>query len=252
LPYADLSDAVEAAVAQLPALGLGEWILDLRDPQDPNDERPTVPIVLPDGSLRAALRAQASGAADALSADGLDRVQSVARLLASLLAADQRASVAYQRAVRAEADSITDSLTGVANVRAWWATLQREAARADRRRATALVAVVDLDGLKRVNDADGHLAGDLLLRATAHAVTNAVRAADFVARLGGDEFGVLAVDYDPPEPEALVARLEERLDAEEIAASIGAALYQPGASIDAVFHEADTAMMRTKQLHRTR
>ena len=85
----------------------------------------------------------------------------------------------------------TDPLTGIPNRRAF---LQRvtgavtDAAWGH----PSVVCLVDLDGFKAVNDADGHAAGDAMLKAVGVALGGAVRETDTVARLGGDEFAVLA------------------------------------------------------------
>jgi diguanylate cyclase len=68
---------------------------------------------------------------------------------------------------RAELDSLTDPLTGVGNRRAWDRLLDAEEARCRRYGSPASLVAIDLDELKQVNDADGHLAGDRLLRRAA-------------------------------------------------------------------------------------
>ena len=173
-----------------------------------------------------------------------------ARLVATLLAADASAVKMSEKAARAEKESATDELTGLGNARAWWRMLSREAARCDRFGLVAVVAVIDLDELKRVNDEHGHLAGDEMLRLTADTLSKAVRAEDFVARLGGDEFGVLAVEYEAPGPERLIERLRGELDAADVRASIGAHLYEPGVRINDVFHQADLKMYEAKRVAR--
>ena len=85
----------------------------------------------------------------------------------------------------------TDPLTLLPNRRSWDEQLAREIARA-RRTGTALsVALLDIDGLKVVNDEFGHLAGDALLQDTARAWNAQIRTEDFLARYGGDEFALL-------------------------------------------------------------
>jgi diguanylate cyclase (GGDEF)-like protein len=170
--------------------------------------------------------------------------------MATVLEAEQRADRSHRRALQAEAESMTDPLTGLPNGRAWWRALAREASRCDRHDLLAVVAVVDLDELKVVNDAQGHLAGDLLLRTLAETLEHSVRDTDVVARLGGDEFGVLAVDYQAPVPDTLLTRLEQSLNAADIKASVGADVYSPGGNIDATFKSADLAMYQAKRAHR--
>lgn len=81
-----------------------------------------------------------------------------------------------------------DPLTGLANRRAWQEAVTAFGADAGR---GAVVLVADLDGLKRVNDDQGHAAGDELLRAMADVLRSALPAGSVAARLGGDEFGAL-------------------------------------------------------------
>ena len=84
-----------------------------------------------------------------------------------------------------------DELTAIGNRRAFEAALSAEVLRHTRYAAPFSVALLDLDGFKRVNDTDGHAAGDELLRAVAQALEAMGRRTDSVFRLGGDEFAVL-------------------------------------------------------------
>lgn len=87
--------------------------------------------------------------------------------------------------------ALTDPLTGCANRRALEDDLERAAAGANRTGLDVCVAVIDLDGLKQINDTNGHAAGDASLRDLAVALRSAVRETDTVYRVGGDEFVVL-------------------------------------------------------------
>ena len=109
---------------------------------------------------------------------------------------------------------MTDSLTGLGNQRAWWDRIAEEDARIERSEASAVVALIDLDDLKTINDERGHLHGDLLLRLAAQTLREAVRTCDHIARVGGDEFAVLAVDFDG-EPAVLHERLTTAFDRAE-------------------------------------
>ena len=88
--------------------------------------------------------------------------------------------------------ALRDPLTGLANRRALDERLGYEIARHTRHGESFAVLALDLDGFKAVNDRFGHDAGDELLRETAAALVEVVRAQDTVVRLGGDEFCVLA------------------------------------------------------------
>ena len=87
--------------------------------------------------------------------------------------------------------ALVDPLTGCANRRALDEDLQRAVAGANRSGLDVSVAVIDLDGLKRINDSGGHAAGDACLCELARALRSALRETDQVYRVGGDEFVVL-------------------------------------------------------------
>jgi len=87
----------------------------------------------------------------------------------------------------------------------------------------ASVLMLDLDGLKAVNDHRGHAAGDAVLARTGRVLQGAVRTTDVVARLGGDEFAVLSVETDQGAAAEERARLQALLDAAGVPASIGVA-----------------------------
>jgi diguanylate cyclase (GGDEF)-like protein len=103
----------------------------------------------------------------------------------------------------------TDSLTGLFNARAFHERLRQELGRAARYQEPLSLLIVDLDGLKRVNDQYGHEAGNAALRSVAAAIRSGLREIDLGARLGGDEFGVLA----PRTNEESAVVLAERLRA---------------------------------------
>lgn len=116
------------------------------------------------------------------------------------------------RLVRAEAHQRTiaerDPLTGVRNRRGFDAELQRVAATGD---PYALI-LIDLDDFKRVNDEQGHPAGDAVLRSVAVAAAGVARQGDCVARIGGDEFALLAPGAGPSGVLRLLRDLREAVD----------------------------------------
>jgi diguanylate cyclase (GGDEF)-like protein len=103
----------------------------------------------------------------------------------------------------------TDPLTGLLNARVFHERLRQELRRAARYQEPLSLLIVDVDGLKRINDHYGHEAGDAALRTVAAAIRRSLREIDLGARLGGDEFGVLA----PRTNEESAAVLAERLRA---------------------------------------
>src|SRR5262249_51776812 len=88
--------------------------------------------------------------------------------------------------------SHTDPLTGLANRRALSLQLGREIRRSERYTTPASLLLIDVDGLKDINDKEGHAAGDRVIRRVAEAITEGLRDSDFGARWGGDEFAIVA------------------------------------------------------------
>jgi diguanylate cyclase (GGDEF)-like protein len=104
--------------------------------------------------------------------------------------------------------ALTDPLTGVLNRRGFTEAVERELDRARRHDHRFALAYVDIRGLKAVNDSEGHLAGDELLRQAAGVLRDSARAHDVVGRLGGDELGVLLVEQSADGADAVVQRIE--------------------------------------------
>jgi diguanylate cyclase len=180
----------------------------------------------------------------------LPTIELLGRLLGSLLAMELDRQELQGRFERAELDSLTDPLTGVGNRRAWDRLLQAEEARCRRYGSPASLVSIDLDELKRVNDADGHLAGDRLLCRAAEVIGSTKRAADVVARLGGDEFGVLAVECDEGAATVLAERIRAALEAAGVRASVGHATRRASAGLRQAWVEADSRMYARKRRRR--
>lgn len=87
--------------------------------------------------------------------------------------------------------SQTDDLTGLLNMRAFNLVLEKEIARVRRYAQPFTVIMVDIDGLKDINDQHGHAAGSRLIKTIAHSIRECVRTSDVLARYGGDEFVIL-------------------------------------------------------------
>jgi diguanylate cyclase (GGDEF)-like protein len=135
----------------------------------------------------------------------------------------------------------TDPLTGLPNRRAWDGHV--DAALRDGRGIT--VALLDIDHFKAYNDAHGHPAGDRLLRESAAAWRDLLRAGDLLARLGGEEFGVLLLDCAP----SMVIEVTERLRAATAGGrtcSAGLATRRPGEPFESVVARADHALYEAK------
>jgi diguanylate cyclase len=174
-------------------------------------------------------------------------VQLLARLLGTILAQDLAAAERGRRLEIAEADALTDALTGLPNRRAWDRFLDQEEARCQRFGHPATVLVIDLDGLKRVNDGTGHAAGDELLRTMGTTLRAVCRSSDLAARLGGDEFGVIATESDADEGFVLRDRLMAALADAGVGASIGVAARRHDGTLHQAAQVADSEMYRVKR-----
>jgi diguanylate cyclase len=173
-------------------------------------------------------------------------VMTAARILSTILRDELENEALLRRAERAEADAMIDELTGLFNRRGWDRLTEREEARAARYGHDTAIFMMDVDGLKRKNDEEGHRAGDELLRRVARCVRSVIREHDVAARLGGDEFAVLAVESDSEQARSLQERLEAEFVKAGIAISIGLAHRDYYGGIPAAVEVADAAMYRVK------
>ncbi len=142
-----------------------------------------------------------------------------------------------------------DGLTELLNQRGWEEVLQQEQLRAKRYGHSTGILICDLDGLKKVNDLQGHQAGDLWIKRAAHCIGRSVRDVDLVARIGGDEFAIMALECSQETLEGLLNRLSDALAQEGIGASWGGILAAPGESFAQAIREADKRMYVMKEAH---
>ena len=153
-----------------------------------------------------------------------------------------------------ETQANTDALTGLHNLRYLQRQLGVLLESHKRYKRPFTVLLMDVDGLKRVNDAHGHQAGDRLLMQVAMSLQRSVRSMDTAARLGGDEFCVLAPEQDAKSGTALAERLAAAIGEEVVtpddppaSVSIGvAACPDHGDDAEILIDAADRAMYRAK------
>lgn len=150
-----------------------------------------------------------------------------------------------------------DHLTGLANRALFMDRLRLHLAQRLQRSQGVGVLMIDMDGLKQVNDTFGHRTGDAVIREFAERSRACARASDTVARLGGDEFAVILNPVDVPDGiDAAVERIQSALEApfafedrtHSLAASIGAAHFPgDGHEIDRLLDLADQRMYADKR-----
>jgi diguanylate cyclase (GGDEF)-like protein len=160
--------------------------------------------------------------------------------------------------------SRSDHLTGVLNRRGFEAQLKLGLASARRRNSPMSVVIIDLDHFKQVNDRYGHVFGDTVLKAVAHAIRSCVKGRDLVARYGGEEFVVLLPATALPGALALAeqvraticaARIRRAGATETIGAitvSLGVSVWRPGEPMEELVDRADRALYRSKSDGRNR
>jgi diguanylate cyclase (GGDEF)-like protein len=159
--------------------------------------------------------------------------------------ADQIA-VALDRARQHTKEARTDYLTGLANRPEFERSMDRAVANAQRHKRRLALMMIDLDGLKDINDTYGHHVGDEAIRVLAQELQRAVRATDTSGRLGGDEFGVAMPEADERDAREVAARVRESLDhltfeklPVPVEFSIGITAWRPGMDWQAMYESAD-------------
>jgi diguanylate cyclase (GGDEF)-like protein len=209
-----------------------------------------VPLTREDGSLFGTLCAIHPASQPAALKAELPLVELLGRLLSGTLVNDLRMADQARQIERLQVQAMTDGLTGLINRRGWDLLLEAEEARCRRYGHEACVLSIDLDGLKAVNDREGHSQGDRLIRSAAEAIRRVVREPDAVARIGGDEFSVLGVECDAAGGEALAERVRTSLFAAGVEASVGLAIRERSAGLSRALEKADQAMYESKRQRR--
>jgi len=153
--------------------------------------------------------------------------------------------------LRAQADR--DSLTGMLNRRAFMRELDTEIERSMRYGRRFVLALCDLDDFKRINDTDGHPAGDRALEGVAALLERSIRASDYAFRIGGDEFALLLPETDAAEAKEAVERIVAALAGDSVLAaglgiSFGLALFPVhGKTPEELIRRADQALYAAKR-----
>jgi diguanylate cyclase (GGDEF)-like protein len=191
-----------------------------------------------------------------LSADplfGQENAEEYAAMLAEL-------DLLRRKIVELEQLADTDTLTPLANRRAFLRAVDRAIRLADRHQTQTALAFLDVDGLKAINDAYGHITGDVVLLHISERLRSAFRATDLAARVSGDEFAILLdhVSEDDAQQRigALVAAVANdpvRVGQKDLSIRLswGLTMIRADDSVDVAMGRADAAMYRARSAQRS-
>jgi diguanylate cyclase (GGDEF)-like protein len=170
-------------------------------------------------------------------------------------AENDRANAARER-TRLEAKlhaAYLDQLTGAYGRELGRQTLSNEIDRARRTDGRFVLAFVDVDGLKAVNDRDGHAAGDRVLETVVQAIRTRLRSFDPIIRYGGDEFVIGLSGTDLAQAERRFDLIGVAIEADaRVSISVGLAALADGDTPDELTERADAAMLEVKATHHSR
>ncbi|PAA44746.1 hypothetical protein CJU80_03100 [Pseudomonas fragi] len=180
-------------------------------------------------------------------------LQGLAERIASM---EQQAQGYREHLEEQRQKALIDPLTDLPNRAAWGERLQYEVDQWQKNGNPLLIAMLDLDHFKRINDGYGHLAGDKVLKIIATQLRKHLRPIDFIARFGGEEFVLLMPDTPLNAGLHLIEKLRAAIQAcpfhfkgepVTITTSIGVSAFRPGDRSDHVLKRADEALYRAKR-----
>jgi diguanylate cyclase (GGDEF)-like protein/putative nucleotidyltransferase with HDIG domain len=267
--YVSGDDAKLFASLEIPVgQGLSGWVADNRKPivnGNPSVEPGYTNDAKRFSTLRSAISVPlegVSGVVGVLSLYHQERDSFTKDHLRILLAISSKLAFSIENALRyshAESSATTDFLTQLPNARSLFLHLDAELVRTQETNSTLSVLVLDLDEFKQINDRDGHLAGNRVLKTMASSLKSVCREYDYVARMGGDEFVVLLPGIRPADVEARIMQfrsvISERFfdQGTPLGVSIGVAHFpQDADNAEGLLTHADRSMYKEKGEHRNK
>lgn len=191
-----------------------------------------------------------------LSADplfGQENSEEYAAILAEL-------DLLRRKIVELEQLADTDTLTPLANRRAFLRAVDRAIRLADRHQTQTALAFLDVDGLKAINDAYGHITGDAVLLHISERLRSAFRVTDLAARVSGDEFAILLDHVSEDDAQQRIGDLVSAVANDpvrvgqkdlSIRLSWGLTMIRADDSVDVAMGRADAAMYRARSAQRS-
>jgi len=201
-----------------------------------------------------------AGRCQAMQDDTRGMRDAVGALQARLLTTRDEVDRLKRELDRAREEALRDSLTGLANRRAFDQLLAACLASG----APACLLLIDIDHFKQVNDSHGHLFGDQVLKAVAQGVQSCLPSEQWAARVGGEEFAILLTDGSMTQAQLLAERIRATVAASrirrragggtlgQVTVSVGVAPLRPGDRPEASFERADRALYAAKHAGRNR
>ncbi len=213
----------------------------------PSDEEN--PIV---GQLATRLMQSLKSDPDQIGGESLDLVN---KMLNYATQAEQLISQQRERIGHLENLSISDPLTGLLNRRGFQEAMRLSLTNARRYLETGMLAYIDIDNFKQINDEFGHEVGDEVLRQLAVKLNANCRRTDYVTRLGGDEFAILFVRAEQVPTRARAMEVRRSLNPLtvqvgtlrlDVTASFGLEQYGPTSTSKELLRRADRSMYKDK------
>ncbi|MCF8467195.1 MAG: GGDEF domain-containing protein [Sneathiella sp.] len=187
--------------------------------------------------------------------------QLINRVIAYAASAEQHISEQQARIRELEALSSTDELTGLHNRRGLQDFMTRTLSIARRHNETGILAFLDLDNFKEINDRYGHETGDRALKTLADTIASSLRRSDFIARVGGDEFVFVLTRTTEENGRSRALTMQRQISATMLPvrgkklflkASLGVASYNAESSFNQLMAAADQAMYENKKAQKAR
>ena len=208
------------------------------------------PLLDHDGTLLGTLCGVDPNSKPALNPAQQTLVEMVTRTMSWMISRNLTLDKARQEEAKLRHLAERDALTGLVNRHVWNASLAEEERALNDLGENAMVLIIDLDGLKTVNDTKGHACGDQYIVDAARVLQAQLRDIDIIARLGGDEFGAIVRNASKDEAKKLYERLRTAFCDAEIQVSTGYAMRLSSGNLATAVADADARMYGQKALRK--